>query len=273
MGLGKCASAIVAAHKAKMRRVLVIAPKSAVADWLRELQDWHPYPGSIRTTRSRPRDLAFRTGWLIINYEKLKLLSKVLRVEPWDVIILDEAHYTKEIERRRSILIYGGVWKDIEYTPLESRKRLVVSGTPLKGRIEEIQQQLAWLDDGWSDRKAFIDRYYNDFDSMDGLERIETPSSRIVQSCETRDLPDLHARLKSSILVRTPKSQVEGLPPRRYELFEVPVEEDNNRAWFVDKERERQILRGKLRKAYRQRDTLQIIELEQQEKQLRSIVY
>ncbi len=37
MGLGKTATAVVAAFKARMRRVLVVCPKSALPDWLREI--------------------------------------------------------------------------------------------------------------------------------------------------------------------------------------------------------------------------------------------
>jgi SNF2 family DNA or RNA helicase len=283
MGLGKCASTVVAARLARMRRVLVVCPKSAISDWVKELQEWHPFPGVIRTPKST--DFAFRVGWLIINYEKLKYLAHVLRDETfgqWDLIVLDEAHYTKEIKRRRSILVYGGIWKGKHYPPLPSHKRLVISGTPIKNRLEEIQQQIAWLDgEAWGDRDAMIDRYYEPLDEA-GMPRIVTPDSKVLQHWRPQDLEELHARLKASILVRTPKSQIEGLPARRYELVEVPVpgdeDEDNincfdSKAWFDSKGRQLMIIEHDLKKAYRERDLHRISKLEQDKKEILSVVY
>jgi SNF2-related domain len=51
MGLGKTATAVVAAFKARMRRVLVVCPKSELPDWLREIDDWHPRPAHRRARR------------------------------------------------------------------------------------------------------------------------------------------------------------------------------------------------------------------------------
>jgi SNF2 family DNA or RNA helicase len=191
MGLGKCCTTIVASRLAKMQRVLVICPKSAIRDWLRELNEWHPAPGIIRTPPLKDY-VPFRIGWLIINYEQLQAYATRLRKAEWDLIALDEAHYTKELQRRRSILVFGGTWKRQPYSALPSRKRLVITGTPVKNRLEEMHQLLQWLDsDTWGstskERDEFIDRYYEPYDVYGGP-RIVTPDSKVLQSCPTRDL-------------------------------------------------------------------------------------
>jgi SNF2 family DNA or RNA helicase len=272
MGLGKCCTTIVAARLARMQRVLVICPKSAIKDWLRELNEWHPAPGIIRTPPAKDY-FTFGIGWLIINYEQLRRYATRLRREHWDLIVLDEAHFTKELVRRRSMLVFGGQWKGDFYPPLPSLKRLVVTGTPLKNRLEEIQQLLAWLDwDTWRNRDQFINRYYAPFDAYGG-DRIVTPDSKVLQSCPTRDLDDLHTRLTTSILVRTPKSDIDGLPPRRQELKEIAVEGEEEREWFAAQARRALILNKELRQAYREKTRRIIKQLEKEKTELQSVVY
>ena len=138
MGLGKTATAVVAAYRARMHRVLVVCPKSAIPDWRRELDDWNSRPGVVRVLPRQPF-FDFGVGWTIMNYEMLERFADDLRRRQWDLIVLDEGHATKEPSRRRTILIHGGGdWKDKPYRPIPARKALVISGTPLKNRVEEI---------------------------------------------------------------------------------------------------------------------------------------
>jgi SNF2 family DNA or RNA helicase len=111
MGLGKTASAVVAAARARMHRVLVVCPKSAISDWVREIDDWHARPGVVRVLPGQPH-LDFGVGWALTNYEQLERFAADLRRRRWDLLILDEAQALKEPERRRTILVHGGVWKD-----------------------------------------------------------------------------------------------------------------------------------------------------------------
>ena len=147
----------------------------------------------------------FSVGWMVTNYEMLKRFAKGLRGRQWNLIILDEAQALKEPERRRTVLAYGGVWKGKTYRPIPARKALVISGTPLKNRIEELFGALNFLDpDNWPDRNAFIDDYYES-ETDDGQPRIVTADGRVVQNVAPRNLEALHRRLRETVLVRTHK--------------------------------------------------------------------
>ena len=126
------------------------------------MDDWHPRPGVVRVLPRQPH-LDFDIGWAMTNYEMLERFSDDLRRRRWDLVVLDEAHATKEPSRRRTILIHGGVWKDKAYRPIPARKALVISGTPMKNRVEEMFTTLNFLDpDNWPDRDAFIDAHYEE---------------------------------------------------------------------------------------------------------------
>jgi SNF2 family DNA or RNA helicase len=215
MGLGKTATAVNVAVLMQMDRVLVICPKSAIPDWRREIVDWDKRHGMIQHRKS----LAFRRGWTLINYEQLYRLRKQLRRHgEWDLIIVDEVQATKEPDRQRTSLIYGGQWPldDGEvHSPIPHRKALIISGTPLKNRIEELFNQLHFIDPiKWPDRDAFLDAYYE-------WPRIVTPEHKVVMT-PTRNLDGLHQELQS-VMVRTHKDTVVGMPSKRFELIPVPV--------------------------------------------------
>jgi SNF2 family DNA or RNA helicase len=247
MGLGKTATAVVAAFRARMQRVLVVCPKCALPDWLRDIDDWHPRPGVVRVLPRQPF-FDFDVGWMLTNYEQLHRFADDLR-RMWDLIVLDEAHATKEPSRRRTILIHGGVWKDKPYRPIPARKALVVSGTPLKNRVEEVFTTLNFLDpDNWHDRDAFIDAHYAEA-TDDGQPRIVTAEGRVVQNVAPRNLDVLHRRLKETVLVRTHKDDVPGLPPRRFEKIAVPLDDAANRDWFDQKARTTLLVSRALRRA------------------------
>jgi SNF2 family DNA or RNA helicase len=231
MGLGKTASAILAAAKAGLRRILVICPKSAISDWKREIEAWHPGCPMIDVPRNRRSWRKITYGVTLINYDILEQLSRELRLTEWDLIIQDEGHYTKEPTAKRSLLIYGGTWKRRKFTEIPSKYKLMISGTPFKNRIEELFDPLHWLDPiVWSDiEKDFIDEYYEEYtDTQPQHRRIITPTKRVIQNVRPKNLTLLHQRLQS-IMVRTNKDDLReadgtpSLPPKHFEKIYIPM--------------------------------------------------
>ena len=91
-----------------------------------------------------------------------------------------------------------------------------------------------------------------------GWPRIVTDTGRVVQSVATRNLDDLHRRLKGTVLVRTRKDDVAGLPPRSFEKIIVPLLDESvaddftrldTRAFFVSLALRDARLRGLKREA------------------------
>jgi hypothetical protein len=232
MGLGKTATAILAAAKAKLRRILVICPKSAISDWEREIKAWHPNRGMIHKPRNRKTWKKVTLGWTLINYDILGQLATELRRGEWDLVILDEGHYTKEPTAKRSRLVFGGRFKRKNVPAIPTKYKLVISGTPFKNRIEELYDTLSWLDVAtWPQNGvyAFIDEFYEDHtDTEPPHPRITTPSKRVVQNVAPKNLAQLH-QLLQPVLVRTNKDDLRDangnpvLPLKRFEKILIPM--------------------------------------------------
>jgi len=91
MRLGKSVQAIQAAGLAGARKILVLCPASARPVWPAEFAKWWPAP--------EPAD------WMVVSYDSLvssKTLRDQLMQQPWDVVILDEAHRLKSAGAKRT---------------------------------------------------------------------------------------------------------------------------------------------------------------------------
>lgn len=143
MGLGKTAQAAAAAHAlwraGKVRRGLVVAPASLKSQWLREWQQFTDTPLEIVAGDPQERRRAFAApkGFLITNYEAL--LRDLDAVQKWapDFVILDEAQRIKNWATKTAAYV----------KTLRPRYRLVLTGTPMENRLEELASVVEWVDD------------------------------------------------------------------------------------------------------------------------------
>lgn len=94
MRVGKTPQAILAAEKLGVEKVLVLCPAIAVPHWRREWMKWAP--ASRVDLGVMSYDTA-RNAWLAGGLEPLK----------WDVLIVDEAHFCKNPEAKRTQMVYG----------------------------------------------------------------------------------------------------------------------------------------------------------------------
>lgn len=112
MGLGKTASSIRALDLVGAKRVLCIVPASVRSNWLRELRMWQGTFRHILVGKTLTDWHAWRRGRfdvLIISYEHAtRWLPKIFESPDFfDVCILDEAHYLKNPEAKRTKAILG----------------------------------------------------------------------------------------------------------------------------------------------------------------------
>jgi SNF2 family DNA or RNA helicase len=240
MGMGKCSISIIAANTAGLERVLVIAPKAAIPDWIRDLRRFHTRTPLIRHLSARKRWIDIPVGWVLLNYANVDRWPE-LKAEPWDLLIVDEAQAVKEPSTKRTNFIFGGKWKGKTVKPIPCRKAIIVSGTPLKNRPEELFTQLHFLEPKrWSNRGAFIRQYYQDDVKTDRQGRehvrkvqINPHTGRVTQSFKTHNLIELGKTLYATVLVRAGKDDA-GLPPKHFEqilspVFEIPL---HTAEWF-----------------------------------------
>lgn len=146
MGLGKTIQVIAAIrllfNRASIRCVLVLCPKSLIANWEAEFRKWAPElgaammapPGRIREAAWRA--LVWRRHVLLANYEQLREPPEALRNEPPDLIVADEAHRL----RKRSAKATGGVMH------LAARRLWALTGTPLERDTDDLATILSLIE-------------------------------------------------------------------------------------------------------------------------------
>lgn len=100
-GTGKTPAAIVAMQRVKASTVLIVCPAVVRYHWRNQIERWAPHAaiqlGVIEYGRERQltaeqtlaRTTAYASLIQIVSYD----LAKEVEFEPWDMIILDEAHH------------------------------------------------------------------------------------------------------------------------------------------------------------------------------------
>jgi superfamily II DNA or RNA helicase len=143
MGLGKTMQAIVLGLLKKeifgFHKILIVTLASLKQQWLREIEHFTHEQGCIIAGSARER----RDGYLndsslfkISNYEAvLRDATIISRYKP-DLIILDEAQRIKNLETKTAEAIKS----------LPRQHALVLTGTPLENKLEDIYSIVQFLD-------------------------------------------------------------------------------------------------------------------------------
>lgn len=204
MGLGKTIQAIgvaeLLAREADIHKVLIVCPASVKAQWRAEIERFSQRSCQVvlGTTPERAAQYAGDTFFSICNYEQvLRDLRAVERV-PWDLIVLDEGQRIKNWEAKTSDTIKR----------LRSRFALVLSGTPLENRLDELYSVVEFIDDRrLGPAFRFFDRHrvVDERGKVLGYHRLE----------------ELRARLAPVLLRRTRQSVLQQLPPRTTEVVRI----------------------------------------------------
>ncbi len=140
-GLGKTPVAICFANEIRAKRVLVICPANIRLQWAKRIREW--------TTLSNPRIYSILKGghgvhptaeWTIVSYDLARTegIGKALAKGRYDLLVLDEAHYLKTVDSRRTRAVFGGGNNPLFGAIAEQANRvLALSGTPLPNRPRE----------------------------------------------------------------------------------------------------------------------------------------
>lgn len=192
MGLGKTVQAIGIVNQDRTaERVLVVCPASLKINWQREIDKWGVSPC---------------VEWAIINYDQLHKLDVH---QLWDVVILDEAHYVKNPEAKRSQLARR-IW---------ARRKILLTGTPILNRPVEVFHLLHILDTiAWplAARHKFGLRYCAAYQRKVGRKYVWDYSG-------ASNLDELREILKPYMIRRTKAEVLTQLPPKRRQIIELPV--------------------------------------------------
>jgi SWI/SNF-related matrix-associated actin-dependent regulator 1 of chromatin subfamily A len=179
---------------------------------------------------------------VIINYDIVHRVPG-LRDTPWDLLIADEAIALKSHNALRTAAVFGGTHKGKRCKPIPAKTYLLLSGTPMPNRIEEIATLVEALDPkSWS-FKQLIREYYQGDVQVDDKRRVNgTP----------RNLRQLQSRLRHTVMVRILKDDVLELPPKTHQDIRVSLPSPIMMDRFATLHHRRIILLSKLRKAWSQ---------------------
>lgn len=204
MGLGKTIQGIgvaeLFAREAEVKKVLVICPASLKSQWRNEIERF-----SGRSTQLIGGASAERTGqyaneafFTICNYEQV--LRDILDIERcnWDLIILDEGQRIKNWEAKTTRVIKG----------LRSRFALVLTGTPLENRLDDLYSVVQFIDDR---RLGPGFRFFHRHRITDERGKVHG----------YKNLADLRTQLAPVLLRRTRATVQQQLPPRRDEIVRI----------------------------------------------------
>jgi chromodomain-helicase-DNA-binding protein 4 len=211
MGLGKTVQAIghqaivherAEQHGTPVMPHLVVAPLSTLRNWQREFATWAPHMNVIMmvgpaAARQIIRDneifVSGKRGPLkfhvmLTSYEIAISESALLNSLEWDVLCVDEGHRLRTKESR----LFEGL------SALRVTQRILLTGTPLQNKIDELFALLLYLDPA---KFGSVEELQEQFDA--GTLNKEAK------------LGELHEILKPHLLRRVKKDVLKDLPPKR----------------------------------------------------------
>lgn len=137
MGTGKtvqvCAALMLLGRLRRIRRALVVCPKTALSVWTSHVKKWVPgasywvYSGELVAPSAHDGSVNIQ----IVSYSQLSNDRSVWRLTGnWDVVVFDEVHHLRNVETRR--------YRVAEKLVRTARYRWGLSGTPLQNRIDDL---------------------------------------------------------------------------------------------------------------------------------------
>ena len=214
MGLGKTIQAIAACNELAVKRVLIVCPHSLKLDWRDAWNRWTTLDLVVQCVSSTTRTISGDV--LILNYDVIHKWSAAMRQVRWDMAIFDECQFLKNraTRRTRHCLGWGRPSSVSHIPPIEARRVLFLSGTPMEGgRVSEIWPMLHRIDpDQWGQFKPWV-RWFTYERSF----KVRSASGRMVQvhrSTGVRHAAQLRETLAPVLLRRTKAQVLPQLPPK-----------------------------------------------------------
>lgn len=211
MGLGKTVQAIgaaeVLAQTAGVERVLIISPTSLKHQWNNEIKKFSGRPSMVIEGLYPARTGLYEENsfFKITNYDVIHRDLELIKSWSPDLIILDEAQRIKNWRTRTAQSVKN----------LESEYALVLTGTPLENRLEELHSIIEFVD-RW--RLGPLFRFLHTHQHTDETGRV----------IGYRDLASIGKTLAPILIRRTRDEVLKELPERLEKNFLVPMTPEQN---------------------------------------------
>jgi superfamily II DNA or RNA helicase len=230
MGLGKTLQTISMLGYLKHYRGipgkhLVIVPKSCVQNWVNEFKQWCPsfnvitlhgnlnkYGKECKEGRQKflkDKVMGDMDSWdiMIVSYELMNIEKAAFRKIPWEYIVIDEAHRIKNEKSKLSYTV----------REMNSRHRLLLTGTPLQNNLHELWALLNFLlPDIFGDGDMF-DEWFDTEDAAEG---------------DTNMVSRLHGILRPFLLRRVKAEVEKSLLPKKEIKVNVGLSQ-MQREWYT----------------------------------------
>ncbi len=199
MGLGKTVQALALLSLPAVRKKgvsLVVAPTSLVFNWLAEAKRFTPGLKTLSYTgpgRKEKRASLKRYNLVVTTYGIVLRDIKELRKIQFNYAILDESQAIKNPKTKTAKAV----------RLLKSRNRLVMTGTPLENRLEELWSQFEYINPGLLGTEEFFCSRFINSSKNTAVENSPAPKRELLK------------KIIKPFLLRRMKDEVElDLPPK-----------------------------------------------------------
>lgn len=229
-GLGKTIQVIAACDMLGLTKVVVICPAIAKINWRREFEKWGTVEREVK----------------VFSYDKMtqskEVRNEIAKFEP-DVIVLDEAHYLKNRQAKRTKYLYGQFCRGDGLVRFADRVWLL-SGTPLPNDVSDFWTHLKAI---WQYPLNFTDYTLYFCKTWNGQFGLKILGNKAERMAEFKTI------LSSILLRRKAENVLKELPPLWWQDTVVEVDGWSDMA-HVESEHERQAVELILQNAVTQGD-------------------
>jgi SNF2 family DNA or RNA helicase len=224
VGLGKTIEAGLTLAELRLRgladRTLVIAPAGLVTQWQEELERKFALPTVTAGRELTGAEEALDRPVFVASLAAARRapLKSALTADPWDLIIVDEAHRVRNPRSASGKLV----------RELRSRHLLLLTATPVENRLQDLYEMISLVSPGLLGTAAQFRAEHGS-----GTGSAAKASSRARTSIAPKNVAALRKRT-SEVMIRHRRSEVSVLLPQRLAetlLIEPPPAE---REWYAD---------------------------------------
>lgn len=212
MGLGKSAQIIRAIDELQLRRCIIVGPSIARVTWQREFEKWSLTTApklKIRILRKRIEEPDFEHDEILIcsfDYATHNFVS-LSKFKP-DLLVVDESHFLKSIESKRTKAILSGAGL------IHSSKRTwFLSGTPMPNHPGELWPMMYTFQATNLKYEAFVRRFCHTY---------EFNGATVISGTRKENTPILKEALDKIMMRRLVRDVLPDLP--RVRISELPIE-------------------------------------------------
>lgn len=198
MGLGKSAQAIHAADMQGARKVLVLCPAIARINWEREFKKFSYMKRKFVLADAKA--VISDSDSVICSYDMTeKMAPKFKALAPWPVLILDESHYLKSVDAKRTKAVFGR-----EGVARKSARVWCLTGTPMPNNPSDLWIMMRTFGATQLDFDAFVDRFCDYYVHL---------NKKCITGAKPHMIPELKYLLSQFTLRRKKVDVLKELPP------------------------------------------------------------